>query len=728
MIKGEYYTKKCEETGYSEELKQCIEEACSYCIENILSNLINGNRYYKGEHPLMLFGKIQSGKTRAFTGLMALAFDNNFDYVFILTKNSKALVEQTYKRMRKEFKHFINEDKADVNDIMKLQDELTPYELEKKLIFIAKKQKDNLSRICDFINDYMVDGKKNCLIIDDEADTTGIGFEKEKDTDEFNLRTVAAEVDNIRGSLDGYVFVQVTATPYALYLQPDFDTTEIKPIKPRKTVLVPSGPDYIGGEYYFIKANESGDSGNYIFEEVDDNEQEIASALKTDERKFKEAEILIREDRLPTFRRGLINFIVGGCVLKKNGINKKYAYVLHTATAVNAHTRLANITKILIEQIKECSTEHQEYINKLLIESYNDIKKSVVAFGYNMPSFEEVKDEFFSAFNKGYIKISVINSQDEISKYLDEETGELKLRTPFSIFVGGQILDRGITIPNMIGFYYGRNPKTMQQDTVMQHSRMFGYRGKDLLSITRFYTTRKIYESMVKITEVDSALREDIENKRFEEGVYFIERNKNSSNTAKIIPCSPSKISASNIAYLKPYSRILPVGFTPKAKAISSEVVRKVNCILDGVIDRSQRGAVKITVDCAEKILSEVYISLNPDRDTKRFITEDRMRSILKYLAKDSRDCNLIVRRDREMSKIRENGTYIDSPDNGQDERVIAKKVSEDIPTLILLHQKGNEEDWKYREFWWPIIVVPKNASRTVYSYPEVGVRVKKKK
>lgn len=728
MIKGEYYTKKCEETGYSQELKQCIEEACLYCIENIQSNLVNGNRYYKGEHPLMLFGKIQSGKTRAFTGLMALAFDNNFDYVFILTKNSKALVEQTYKRMRKEFKHFINEDKVDVNDIMKLQDELTPYELEKKLIFIAKKQKDNLGRICDFINDYMIDGTKNCLIIDDEADTTGIGFEKEKDTDEFNLRTVAAEVDNIRGSLDGYVFVQVTATPYALYLQPDFDTTEIKPIKPRKTVLVPSGPDYIGGEYYFIKANESGNSGNYIFEEVDDNEQEIASAQKTDERKFKEVEILIREDRLPTFRRGLINFIVGGCVLKQNGINKKYAYVLHTATSVNAHTRLANITKILIEQIKECKPEHQEYINKLLVESYNDIKNSVVAFGYNMPSFEEVKNEFFNAFNKGYIKISVINSKDEISKYLDEETGELKLRTPFSIFVGGQILDRGITIPNMIGFYYGRNPKTMQQDTVMQHSRMFGYRGKDLLSITRFYTTRKIYESMVKITEVDSALREDIENKRFEEGVYFIERNKNSSNIAKIIPCSPSKISASNIAYLKPYSRILPVGFTPKAKAISSEVVRKVNCILDGVIDRNQRGAVKITVDCAEKILSEIYTSLNPDSDTKRFITEDRMLSILKYLAKDSRHCNLIVRRDREMSKIRGNGTYIDSPDNGQDERVIAKKVSEDIPTLILLHQKGNEEDWKFREFWWPIIVVPKNASRTVYSYPEVGARVKKKK
>lgn len=88
-----------------------------------------------------------------------------------------------------------------------------------------------------------------------------------------------------------------------------------------------------------------------------------------------------------------------------------------------------------------------------------------------------------------YVKISVINSEDDINKYLDEDTGELKLRTPFSIFVGGQVLDRGITIRNMVGFYYGRNPKTMQQDTVMQHSRMFGYRSKELLSITRFYTT-----------------------------------------------------------------------------------------------------------------------------------------------------------------------------------------------------------------------------------------------
>lgn len=85
MILGEYYQTKCKETEYNDELKKCIENACEYCIANMRSSVL-GNPYYKGEHPLMLLGEIQSGKTRAFTGLMALAFDNGFDYVFILTK------------------------------------------------------------------------------------------------------------------------------------------------------------------------------------------------------------------------------------------------------------------------------------------------------------------------------------------------------------------------------------------------------------------------------------------------------------------------------------------------------------------------------------------------------------------------------------------------------------------------------------------------------------------
>lgn len=727
MVLGEYYKAKCLETGYSDELKECIENACEFCISNMQST-VSGNPYYKGEHPLMLLGKIQSGKTRAFTGLMALAFDNGFDYVFILTKNNKALVEQTYKRMRKEFKTFIDRDEVDVNDIMKLQDELTPYELNKKLIMVAKKQKDNLQKISNFIKYAMVSGEKNCLIIDDEADTTSIGYEKVKDTTEdFNLRTVAAEVDKIRGSLDGCVFVQVTATPYALYLQPDFDGTEIKPIKPLKTVLVPSGNEYIGGEYYFLESNKENSQGRFIFEEVSDEEQEIVSAKTTDRRRFKEEEILIREDRLATFKRGIVNFIMGGCILNKNGIKQKYAYVIHTAVAQQAHDRVANITKVLIQQIKEQSAEHVIYLEKLLQESYKDISDSIREFGFNIPKYEDIIEDFYNAINQG-VKISVINAKDDINKYLDEDTGELKLRTPFSIFVGGQVLDRGITIPNMVGFYYARNPKTMQQDTVMQHSRMFGYRGKELLSITRFYTTRKIYESMVKITEIDVALRDDIKNERFEDGLCFIERRGDSVSTAKIVPCSPSKISVSNVVYLKPSSRILPVGFLPKAKAISDKVVKNVDSMIDSIMPRGQKKEIIIDIMMAEKLIEEVYTCLVPDENTDRFVEADKMISILRYVSKQAGKCNLIVRRNRNMSKYTKDGArYIDSPDNGQDERKLAREISIEIPSLILIHQNGDSECWKGREFWWPILTLPKNTPKTIYALPDIDGRIRRR-
>ena len=726
MISGEYYQTKCRETGYSDELKQCIENACEYCIDNMQST-VSGNPYYKGEHPLMLLGEIQSGKTRAFTGLMALAFDNGFDYIFILTKNNKALVEQTYKRMRKEFKTFIDQDKVDVNDIMKLQDELTPYELDKKLIIIAKKQKDNLHRISSFIRYTMINGEKNCLIIDDEADTASIGYEKIKDSmEDFNLRTVAAEVDKIRGSLDGCVFVQVTATPYALYLQPDFEGMEIKPIKPLKTVLVPSGEKYIGGEYYFLKSNDENSQGRFIFEEVSDEEQEIVSAKITDRRRFKEEEILIREDRMSTFKRGIINFIMGGCILNRNGKKQKYAYVIHTAVAQQAHDRVANITKTLIYQLKERAEEHIVYIEKLLQESYRDISNSVVEFGFDMPEYEEVKEDFYSAIVQG-VKVSVINSKDDINKYLNEDTGELKLRTPFSIFVGGQVLDRGITIPNMVGFYYARNPKTMQQDTVMQHSRMFGYRGNDFLSITRFYTTRKIYESMVKITEIDVALRDDIRHNRFEDGICFIERRGDTASTAKIVPCSPSKISVSNVVYLKPSSRILPIGFLAKAKAISDKVVREVNLMIDSIMPREQKREVIIDIVKAEKLIEKVYSCLVPDENTERFVEYDKMISILRYVSKQSEKCYLIVRRNRNMPKYKKGMRYIDSPDTGQDEQKLAREISIDMPCLILLHQNGVAEGWKGREFWWPILTLPKNTPKTIYALPNVDGRIRKR-
>ena len=156
MDKGKHYIEKIMQHKYTVEMQQCIESACDHCMESLFNSDID-----KKNHPLMLLGKIQSGKTRAYTGIMALAFDNNVDLIIRLTKTSKALVRQTYRRIRDEFKLEISHNEVDVFDIMKaITEGLKEYELKKKIVLIAKKESKNLDKISDFISMYTLQTRK----------------------------------------------------------------------------------------------------------------------------------------------------------------------------------------------------------------------------------------------------------------------------------------------------------------------------------------------------------------------------------------------------------------------------------------------------------------------------------------------------------------------------------------------------------------------------------------
>lgn len=88
---GRFYKRLTEKNNYSIETQQCIENTVNKLIENDTS--VN--------RPGMLLGKIQSGKTRAFIGITALAFDNDYDVTIVLTKGTRALAQQTFERLKK---------------------------------------------------------------------------------------------------------------------------------------------------------------------------------------------------------------------------------------------------------------------------------------------------------------------------------------------------------------------------------------------------------------------------------------------------------------------------------------------------------------------------------------------------------------------------------------------------------------------------------------------------
>jgi hypothetical protein len=89
------------------------------CVRETVDELLA--RETTSSHPGMLLGKIQSGKTRAFLGIIALAFDKGYDVAVVLTKGTKTLGNQTVRRISADFKPFRDDNALQVFDILKIQ-------------------------------------------------------------------------------------------------------------------------------------------------------------------------------------------------------------------------------------------------------------------------------------------------------------------------------------------------------------------------------------------------------------------------------------------------------------------------------------------------------------------------------------------------------------------------------------------------------------------------------
>ena len=107
-------------------------------------------------------------------------------------------------------------------------------------------------------------------------------------------------------------------------------------------------------------------------------------------------------------------------------------------------------------------------------------------------------------------------------KLVNGETDEdVAVESPYNLFVGGNKLGRGVTIKNLLVSYYGRDPRSPQADTVLQHARMYGYRRKDI-GLLRLFLPPELHRVFKAINKMERGLRELIGTNPTEEfrGIY----------------------------------------------------------------------------------------------------------------------------------------------------------------------------------------------------------------
>lgn len=727
LTQGNFYKVLTEKRNDADYLKACIVDV----VEKLLANNTDIHK------PGMLLGKIQSGKTRAFIGVIALAFDNHYDMAIVLTKGTNALAKQTYERLRNDFREFYRNDEVEICDIMHLPLNYTGYELRKKLIIVVKKETNNMRRIIEALVDTYSDlRERKLLIIDDEADYASIGFRMNRNEGIIEIKRIAEQINELRGKIALYDFLQVTATPYSLYLQPEELRIEesriFKPVRPAFTVLSPVYEGYIGGEYYFDESENEQSTAFYIYEPVPREELEILRAGRrlgrADRRTFRLEDVL-ENSRIEVLRMALMNFIVGACIrrIQQEKIGdpiQKYSFIVHTEPSRASHSWQEEIVRKIKEMLAGRASSDLEPIEYLIKESYQDLRRSVEISGDNLPSFEETRQKVLWVLKEDCLMIAKVNSEGEEEELLDEN-GQLRLRAPLNIFIGGQILDRGLTIENLIGFYYGRKPQRFQQDTVLQHSRMYGNRSAGDLAVTRFYTAPEIYDAMKRIHELDVALRDAFEKGAQEAGVAFI----HTDPFNRVVPCSPNKILLSSTTTLRPYKRLLPIGFQTDYKANVGHILKGLDDTVDGLLlaNDNQEAPFLIEIQTAKSIINDIAKIFSEDGelwDVKAF------NASMEYLSENTENEEMkgkvwcLVRKDRNASRLKRDGSYYDAPDTAQTEGVIAKKIAIDVPMLMLFRQNGfKEQGWKGCSFWWPVLIAPKNTKTVIYSSNLVDVQ-----
>ncbi|MDX6806154.1 Z1 domain-containing protein [Terrihabitans rhizophilus] len=692
------------------------DEDLQRCIESVVDQLETADDPRK---PGMLLGKIQSGKTRAFLGVIARAFDREFDIAIVLTKGTKTLASQTVKRINHDFKEFVCNDEILVFDIMSTPDALTKSELRRKIIIVAKKQVQNLDRIQALFDDtYPQLREKRVLLVDDEADMASVRFTKKKGQDDYDQGAIANQMDRLRETLSGIAFLQVTATPYALYLQPEaYDgasqaTEFFYPKRPAFTVLLPIHGAYVGGEAYFGGWG-ADDLRYYLYVEVEDREHD---ALRTADGRT------IREDRLWTsenikiLRRALMSFLLAVSVRRRQQVKldqrpQKYSMIIHNDTQRAAHDWQWETVHRIAKAFESAVEQNDERLRALFNEAYADLSKSVVANEGHLPSSSEAFDDVRTMIGDGELNVQRVNSDAQLEPLLDADTAELRLRTKANLFIGGSILDRGITVPNLIAFYYGRNPKRMQADTVLQHSRMYGARHPDDLAVTRFYTSRSVHSRLSKIYALETALREAFESGAHDAGVVFIQ----SDARQGIVPCAPSKVKLSGVVAVRPNQVLLPTGFN----TVSATRLGRQIAAIDRIVERAAgdtKTFVEFPLEDAVALLDAIEPTLELAEDGA--FEWDAMRGLLRYYAeRGSGQVLLLAETGRRLHRERSGDRSGLSILGTSELRDLVRSRGRTAPAIVMLRQDGGPElGWKAGPFWWPMLAAPPGAAPCVFA------------
>ena len=439
------------------------------------------------DHPdcptVLMYGRIQSGKTLAMIATSALAIDNGFRVIVVFTSNYVQLVEQTEERfsvlqgplVRASTSRDVWDDDAE---------HIKKHVGQHGVVIVCAKDPNHLSKLSEFLDEIDA-GSYPALIFDDEADQASLDTntrvratkDPERAPSRIHDQIVSAE-RSIRSRLRHHVFVQVTATPFSLLLQ-----HAESQMKPSSTLLIEPGQGYTGGEHFFSERQVEEEAPPLVYVDLQETQEIDAGPA----------------DAPLGLARAVSFFLVSATtqhLRERKAAAAGQNFLCHTSHKKGEHDKLATLIRGFLSAVAD-DLEGGDVRGRTAVrleEARAELGRTID----DVPSLPEITEVLRKRLPRR--EIYVVNS----------ERKRVKFGRHMNFLIGGNILGRGLTIDNLLVTYYMRYPKTSQMDTVLQHARMFGYRG-GLMRYSRVYLPELLATRFHRIHCTESRLRSQIE-------------------------------------------------------------------------------------------------------------------------------------------------------------------------------------------------------------------------
>lgn len=598
----------------------------------------------------LIYGLVQSGKTGVLTVTGAIAADTGYKTILILTSDIDPLYLQTLGRIQEAFPGMDVLGKSDIRD----DDSLVKRLRGATCAIVMTKNGRLLETLIEALKKGNLRGL-SCVIIDDEADQASLNTKARRA--DGSVSPINERIAELRSFFQKNTYIQVTATPQALFLQ---DPTH--PFRPKFTVLSEPGSAYVGGADFFGQ-------GSRLVKEFPLSD---ITALTGGSQPMASL-------KLPTsLLAALDTFMVGATFKRARNPNDNCAFLCHVSTSTSDHQYIVRLLQqYRLDLIEALRTAHTGTRTRLKA-AYDEL----------CTTSSDIRSEPFDDI----LKSLKFLAPGATVKLVNGETDEdVAVRAPYNLFVGGNKLGRGVTIKNLLVSYYGRNPRRPQADTVLQHARMYGYRRGDL-GLLRLFLPPELHSVFRAIDRMETGLRDLIKRKPGEEfrGVY-IQNPVSATRRNVLVPGAIGTYTGGGI-------------YNPSQVLRTSAAAASNEWIDDVLEDVASKGTAVVSIKEACAIIEHT----TPDPSTSEHIwNAEAVAGSVTQFAKLHKvnEVTIYVDRDREGRATRgETQGILTGGEEG--------KIARDKLALFLLRQKPRAGEVAA---WWPQIRFP--AGRYAFAF-----------